>query len=422
MLAAGGIALLLASKTLSASVYVADGPVAVCGNRATAKSVVDVNIGSWHFLLSHGIVDVTNNLQSGKPVHMAFNDVVQVVRHAIASVLMLGIALPCKWRPETSHARAREVGHQIAADSAAAQQSATHVDIELGLSLVGGASEPAVHHQTCGQSDVELGVPPEEEESSRADHPQTCGPAEAELELPLVDEASHASDHAEAECFGFSSSDEDDEEVEPRISDSERDKLVLQAATMGIPIGMDALEVRQEAMRVAIARVQSGTGGRGTRADGGSEAEYAADDYANPELMVFGAVKVIGGLLLSPVCDGAGVYIDTLGAVQRSGGGRAAWAAAHSHVCNMGFKFAVLISLPSARRFWESNGFIPMPAARRLRHHWHHDNCAPALDAKERLNEHLRQDAELRGVPMDRLTIALKEASGFMYEPWLLWL
>ncbi|CAJ1397372.1 unnamed protein product [Effrenium voratum] len=182
-------------------------------------------------------------------------------------------------------------------------------------------------------------------------------PTECDLEMglapPTPSDADPEDEAEESECWGESEEEsEDEDEEEPRVSNDCRDGLILQAATMGLRIRhCTAPEVHAEAGRVALARLDK-SGEQGHALD-----ESDAASLLDPEVMV-AAVKIIGGLMMSKICHGkghrgmafAGVLISGLGALQRSGGGQAAWSAARRAALAEGAQFVLLQPLDSCAR------------------------------------------------------------------------
>ena len=120
---------------------------------------------------------------------------------------------------------------------------------------------------------------------------------------PTADET--AEDRALSECWGESESEEDEEEEEePPVSNAARDALVLQAATMGLQIKRcEAPEVHAEVARVALARLDKKSGEQGDELD-----ESDAASLLDTNLVMVGAVKIIGGLMMSKICGCKGLW------------------------------------------------------------------------------------------------------------------
>ena len=120
----------------------------------------------------------------------------------------------------------------------------------------------------------------------------------------------------------------------------------------------------------------------------------------------------------------AGVLISGLGALQRSGGGQAAWRSAQSIAVAQGAQFAVLHPLDTAaRRWWARCGFKPVADVSRLQRHGRH-NCEVFKVARQRLGLKLSEEAKVHGADVDieDLIAALRQSGSGFTPPLMLWL
>ena len=125
------------------------------------------------------------------------------------------------------------------------------------------------------------------------------------------------------------------------------------------------------------------------------------------------------------LADGpAGALISGLGALQRSGGGQAAWSAARRAALAEGAQFVLLQPLDScARRWWEGWGFKPIADALRLRRHRRH-NCDVSRLTHQRLTVQLCQEITVNGADIEvaDLITVLQESFSGVTPPFILWL
>ena len=200
---------------------------------------------------------------------------------------------------------------------------------------------------------------------------------------------------SEEDCWGTTDEESENGEDE-RASDARRDELILQALTMGLRIDAhDAPDVHREAGRISLVRLNANAPNSG--AQGEMIDEEDAQSLLNSEIILIGAVKAIGGLIMSKICNGKGVLISGLGSLQRSGGGQAAWLAARAHARGEGACFALLVPVKAAKLWWAQRGFKAIPEARQLRRHRCH-GC-----------QILRSRAEMNGVDFGELVATLLE-------------
>ena len=150
---------------------------------------------------------------------------------------------------------------------------------------------------------------------------QAMSVSEVAIELPLQtvdsDEVDNATDGQAASVFESAEPDqiqistehcwnsgevEDEKETEEQIDNSSRDTPLLQPSPMAPRVdALEARDVHEEAARIVMARLDHLSGARGQELDPGSAAPIA-----DSQLVVFGAVKAFGGLMLKSMCDGRG--------------------------------------------------------------------------------------------------------------------
>ena len=173
---------------------------------------------------------------------------------------------------------------------------------------------------------VAIEQPLQTEADHASDDPQAMSDSEVASEQPLQTEVDDASDDPQAvsasevaseqpfqtvdgdideveDCWGSSDEEEEDEEeTEERIDDTSRDELILHSSTMALRVdALEARDVHEEAARIVMARLDHLSGAQGQELD-----EDSAASLLDPQLVMFGAVKVIGGLMLKSICNGRG--------------------------------------------------------------------------------------------------------------------
>ena len=190
-----------------------------------------------------------------------------------------------------------EVDH--ASDDRQAMSALDVVAIEQPLQTEVG--EASYDPQAVSASEVASEQPLQTEVDHASDDPQAVSSSEAASEQPrqTVD-----GDIDEVEdCWGSSDEEEEDEEeTEERIDNSSRDELILHSSTMALRVdALEARDVHEEAARIVMARLDHLSGAQGQELD-----EDSAASLLDPQLVMFGAVKVIGGLMLKSICNGRG--------------------------------------------------------------------------------------------------------------------
>eukprot|EP00439_Symbiodinium_sp_Y106_P072354 s1538_g13.t1 len=188
------------------------------------------------------------------------------------------------------------------------------------------------------------------------------------------------------DCYGTSDEEEDEEETEERIHNSCRDQLLLQSSTRALRVdALEARDVHEEAARQEL------------------DPDSAAS-LVDPQLVVFGAVKVIGGLMLKSMCDGRGWEV-------ACHSGQAAWSCALAYIQDQGASFILLIPLATARQWWKQRQGVE--GVCRFRRHQRH-GCRVAMETEASLRAQLQDDSDIFA--------AVVEATHGTTDPFIRWL
>lgn len=261
-----GFVLVVCCWLSNASLHVADGPAQSDGSKVLGPVVLDVKFAMYHGRLPAGQADVSDHLRTGLPVKLPEDSALQAVICGGKAALLLA-TLVCLVGFRCSFEGQGTEGLEPA--------SMALTDLEMGLAAT-PANPLALSGSEVDSSDIEP-------------------------ELDAMGGGAEGQEFLE-ECWGESEAETEDEEGEPRISNDCRDKLIVQAATMGVCIKhCDALELYLEAGRIALARLDKKSGEQGDALD-----ESDAASLLDPELFMVAAVKSIGGLMMSKLCHGKG--------------------------------------------------------------------------------------------------------------------
>ncbi|CAE7686656.1 unnamed protein product [Symbiodinium microadriaticum] len=277
-----------------------------------------------------------------------------------------------------------EVDH--ASDDRQAMSALDVVAIEQPLQTEVG--EASYDPQAVSASEVASEQPLQTEVDHASDDPQAVSSSEAASEQPrqTVD-----GDIDEVEdCWGSSDEEEEDEEeTEERIDNSSRDELILHSSTMALRVdALEARDVHEEAARIVMARLDHLSGAQGQELD-----EDSAASLLDPQLVMFGAVKVIGGLMLKSICNGRGWEVTCRG-------GQAALSCASAYIRDQGASFILLIPLAMAKQWWKQRGFQAVEGVCRFHRHKRH-GCRVAVATEESLRAQLQHDSEIVAAVVD---------------------
>lgn len=216
-----GFVLLVCCWLSNASLHVADGPAESDGSKVLGPVVLDLKVAIYQSRLPAGKADLSDHLRTGLPIKLPKDDALQgVICAGKAAVLLTVLVCLFGFRCSSLEGRRTE-----------------------GLEPGTRVGTDAQHFAKPAGCDLEMGLAP------------TPGSDESRVEPELFDEC-WGEDEEFAEEEG-----EEEEGEEERISNDHRDRLILQAATMGPCVRRDdAPEIHDEAGRIALARLDKKSG------------------------------------------------------------------------------------------------------------------------------------------------------------------
>ncbi|CAL1152337.1 unnamed protein product, partial [Cladocopium goreaui] len=230
-----GFVLLVCCWLSNASLHVADGPAESDGSKVLGPVVLDLKVAIYQSRFPAGKADLSDHLRTGLPIKLPKDDALQgVICAGKAAVLLTVLVCLFGFRCSSLEGRRTE-------------------SLEPGTRV----GTDAQHFAKPAGCDLEMGLAP------------TPGSDESRVEPELFDEC-WGEDEEFAEEEG-----EEEEGEEERISNDHRDRLILQAATMGPCVRRDdAPEIHDEAGRIALARLDKKSGEQammdGSKAAGGN--------------------------------------------------------------------------------------------------------------------------------------------------------